>query len=92
MTQHVAVTVGIGGDVVIPAEIRDKHGLKPGTRLVLIDSHEGLVIMSRAQALAVVRRQLAGEPSLVDSLLADRRVAAAAGNDARFTRSRGWTT
>lgn len=72
--------MGDRGRLVIPAEVREKHGFEPGTTLVMIDSDEGLVILTRAQALAVVRRQLAGQPSLVDSLLADRRVAAAAGN------------
>ena len=70
-----AVTMGDRGRLVIPAEVRS-GGLQPGDPLVLVDTGDGVVVLTREQARARVRAQLAG-PSLVDELLAERREAAA---------------
>jgi len=68
--------MGDRGRLVIPAEIRESRDLAMGTRLVLIDSDDGLVIMTREQMKRRVRKDYRGS-ALVDSLIADRRSAAA---------------
>lgn len=61
----------------IPADLRARLGLTAGTPVVLVETPRGLVLTSRDQAKAIVRNQLAGG-SLVDELLAEREVDAAA--------------
>jgi bifunctional DNA-binding transcriptional regulator/antitoxin component of YhaV-PrlF toxin-antitoxin module len=63
--------------LVIPADLRARLGLAPGTPVVLVETPRGLVLTSQEQAKALVREQLAGG-SLVDELLADRQAEAAA--------------
>jgi AbrB family looped-hinge helix DNA binding protein len=70
------LTVGDRGRVVIPAELRDRADLKPGTTLTLMETPTGFVLLTRAQLRDLVRADLAGV-DLVDDLLADRRAAAA---------------
>ena len=69
--------VGDRGRLVVPAEVRARLGLEEGTPLVLLDTSGGMVLMTRSQLRERVREELAGL-DLVDELLADRRVAAAA--------------
>lgn len=69
--------MGERGRLVVPSELRERHGLHPGTALVIVDSPEGVLIMSRQEARAFLRRDLQGV-SLVDELLAERRREAAA--------------
>ena len=64
--------MGDRGRLVLPAEVRERAGLAEGTPLVLLESPEGLVLLTRDQAKARVRAQLAGG-SLVETLLATRR-------------------
>lgn len=71
------MTVGDRGRLVVPAEVRARLGLEEGTPLVLLDTSGGMVLMTRSQLRARVREELDGL-DLVDELLADRRVAAAA--------------
>lgn len=71
------VVVGDRGRLVVPAEVRDRAGLKPGTPLVLLDTPSGLVLLTRRQLRDRVRSELAGL-DLVGELLAERRAAAAA--------------
>jgi len=61
---------------VIPAEVRSAAGLDEGTKLVLLPTEAGLVLMTREQLRARVREDLAGL-DLVGELLAERRRAAA---------------
>jgi bifunctional DNA-binding transcriptional regulator/antitoxin component of YhaV-PrlF toxin-antitoxin module len=61
---------------VIPAEVREASGLEEGTRLVLLPTTAGLVLMTKEQLRQRVHRDLAGL-DLVDQLLAERREAAA---------------
>jgi AbrB family looped-hinge helix DNA binding protein len=65
------------GRVLIPAEIRDALGLKPGDRLIarVIDGELRLMTIREGirRAQAIVRRHTAGQPSLVDELIAERR-------------------
>lgn len=72
---HTSV-MGEKGRVVVPVEIREHAGLEPGTPLVFIDTGDGVVMLTRSQALARVRAQLDGT-QLVDELLTERRAAAA---------------
>lgn len=69
------MTVGDRGRLVLPADVRERYGIAEGTELVLVDSPEGLALLTRDQLKRRVRANLAG-PSLVEDLLADRRSAA----------------
>ena len=69
--------VGDRGRIVVPADVRDRAGLRPGTKLVLLETPSGIVLMTRHQIRDRVREELAGL-DLVGELLADRRAAAAA--------------
>ena len=73
--------LGQQGRVVIPAEVRAALGLAPGDRLHLHVSGQRLVLQRQQDAAAELRGLAANVPrgrSLVDELLAERRVAAAA--------------
>lgn len=74
-----AVTMGDRGRLVVPAPLRAAAGLSDGAPLVLVDTSGGVLMMTREQALAHLRHQLAGR-DLVADLLAERR-ASAAGED-----------
>lgn len=69
------VVVGDRGRVVVPAEVRGRTGISEGTVLVLLDTGEGLVLLTREQLHERVRGDLAGT-DLVAALLAERRAAA----------------
>lgn len=71
------VVMGDRGRLVIPADLRSRLGLTSGTPIVLVETPHGLVLISRDQAKALLRAQLAGG-SLVDELLEERRSAAVA--------------
>jgi AbrB family looped-hinge helix DNA binding protein len=66
------VVVGDRGRVVLPAELRARAGLSEGTPLALIETADGVVMLTRAQLRKRVRDDLAGL-DLVGELLADRR-------------------
>lgn len=68
--------MGDRGRLVIPAEIRARSNLEPGTVLVLIEAPEGLLLVTREQLSERVRKDLEGL-DLVGDLSADRRKAAA---------------
>lgn len=70
------VVVGDRGRLVVPADVRERSGLVPGTSLVLLDTPEGIVLLTRDQLKKRVRAELAG-PDLVGELLAERRAQAA---------------
>jgi AbrB family looped-hinge helix DNA binding protein len=69
------VVVGDRGRVVVPAEVRERAGLSEGTRLVLIETPNGLILLTREQLKERVRAELAGV-DLVKELLAERRAQA----------------
>ena len=69
------IMVGDRGRVVLPADLRERAGLKSGTTLTLFDSPAGMVLMTREQLLERVREDLSGL-DLVGELLRERRVAA----------------
>ena len=71
------MVVGDRGRLVLPADVRERHGIGVGTELVLVESPEGLALLTRDQLKRRVRADLAG-PSLVADLLAERRASAQA--------------
>jgi len=68
--------MGDRGRLEIPADIRARSNLGEGTDLVVVDSGCGIVLLTREQLRARVRRDLAGR-DLVGQLLSERRDAAA---------------
>jgi AbrB family looped-hinge helix DNA binding protein len=67
--------VGDRGRIVVPAEVRERTGLDAGTPLVLIETPDGLILLTREQLKARVRAELAGL-DLVNELLTERRAQA----------------
>lgn len=67
-----AVRMGERGRLVVPAEVRERMGLQPGTVLVFIETPTGLVLLTREQLKDRVRSEMEGL-NLVDELLEDRR-------------------
>jgi bifunctional DNA-binding transcriptional regulator/antitoxin component of YhaV-PrlF toxin-antitoxin module len=68
--------MGDRGRLVVPSDLRARAGLLPGTPLTLIESPDGIVLLTREQLKRMVRRDLTGV-DLVANLVADRRRAAA---------------
>lgn len=66
------MTMGDRGRIVVPAEARRRAGFTEGTPLVLLETPGGLVLMTRKQLRARVRKGLA-DRDLAGELLADRR-------------------
>ena len=60
----------------VPAAVRERAGLVAGSTMVLLESPDGLVLLTREQLRDRVRKDLAGL-DLVNELLAGRRRAAA---------------
>lgn len=58
----------------LPADVRTRHGIEMGTRLVLVEAEGGLVLLTRQQLRDRVRRELSGM-HLVGVLLDERRAA-----------------
>ena len=60
------------GRLVVPAEIRARHGLDQGTSVIFMESPWGLVLTSRDALLVRVQSELEGS-NLVEELLDQRR-------------------
>ena len=77
-----AAKVSEGGRVVIPADLREKHGIGIGDVVMWVEDGEQLVLTSvrasirRAQAL-VARHDKRPNVSMVDELIRERREEAA---------------
>ena len=69
------VTMGDRGRLVVPADLREHAGFTEGRQLVMVETADGVVLLTREQMKARVRADLAGL-DLVGDLLADRRRAA----------------
>jgi len=80
-TLSATVRVSSNGRVLIPQAIRRELGIKPGDELVLEIEDGALRLSTRLARLkevqALARTFLAGKPSLVDELIAERRAEAA---------------
>ena len=71
------VVVGNKGRIVVPSDVRERGGLVEGTPLVLLETENGIVLLTRDQLRARVRGELDGL-DLVGELLEERRRAAKA--------------
>jgi antitoxin PrlF len=81
MSMDATVVLGQQGRLVIPAEVRSALGLAPGDRFHLHVAGQRLVLARQQDAVAELRGLASALPqdrSLVDELLAERRLAAAA--------------
>lgn len=81
MAMDATVVLGRQGRMVIPSEVRTAMGLSPGDRLHLHLTSRRLVLERVQDAVEELRGIVADIPpdrSLVDELLAERRLAAAA--------------
>jgi AbrB family looped-hinge helix DNA binding protein len=80
-TPSAELTVNEQGRVTIPAQIRRAAGIEPGAPLVVYVEDGRVVLETREQLAARLRRDVAaawtGEGSVVDELIADRRAEAA---------------
>lgn len=65
------LSMGDRGRLVIPQDIRERHGWTTGTPLVSIDTDAGVVVMSVDEGLAWIRGRLQGR-DLVAELLRER--------------------
>ena len=79
MSTNVAHPIALGdrGRLVIPVDVRERHGWETGTPLVSIDTDAGLLVMSAKEGLAWLRSRLQGR-DLVAELLAERAAEVAA--------------
>lgn len=73
------VTMGDRGRLVVPAELRERAGLKEGRQLIMLETSSGIVLLTREQLKTRVRADLKGL-DLVGELLADRKAEAARDN------------
>jgi len=72
MSDTTSLVMGERGRLVIPAHVRARHGLKAGSRLILVDEDESLVLMTRDELQTQVWADMAGS-GLAEQLIADRR-------------------
>ncbi len=78
------------GQLVIPAEIREKFGIEAGTRVKFVEEGAGLLLIPETLAakfrmIEMMRGCTAGGPSGTDILLEDRRI-----ERERELREEGW--
>lgn len=76
MSGTYSVVMGDRGRLVVPAELRARLGLHPGSPLVMLETPQGIILATREQVKDLVRSKLQGL-GLVEELLADRRRLAA---------------
>jgi bifunctional DNA-binding transcriptional regulator/antitoxin component of YhaV-PrlF toxin-antitoxin module len=69
--------MGDRGRLVVPVALRERMHVEAGSPMLLIETPRGVLLVTRDQALGLVRESLRGH-DLVAELLADRRREAAA--------------
>ena len=79
MSATITATIGPKGRMVVPQEIRTRRGWHEGSVLVFAEDNESVRLMTAAEALQHFRSSIAGVPSPVDELIAERRAAARKG-------------
>ena len=66
-------TISQKGWIVIPKHLRDKYGLRKGTRVRVVDRGDGLALVPVPDdPVAAMHGMLAGGPSLTEDLLVER--------------------
>jgi AbrB family looped-hinge helix DNA binding protein len=60
------------GQIVIPAELRKKLAIEPGTRLVVYEENGRIVLQPARDYVRSVKGILAGSDDLLDALTAER--------------------
>ena len=69
-----ALTVSEKGWIVIPAELRKKYDLRPGTEVAVVDYGRVLALVpAMAKPIRQAAGMLKGETSLTGALMAERR-------------------
>ncbi len=67
-------TVSTKGQFVIPADIREALGIRPGTRIAVRREGNHIILEPvNREYLRALRGSLAGSPSMTDELLKERR-------------------
>ncbi len=67
-------TVTTKGQLVIPAKLRRKLGIRKGTQVVFVEENHRLVLQPLTpEYIRSLRGSLKGEPSLLETLLQERK-------------------
>jgi AbrB family looped-hinge helix DNA binding protein len=67
-------TVSTKGQFVIPADIREALGIRPGTRIAVLREGNRIILEPvNKEYVRALRGSLAGGPSMTDELLKERR-------------------
>ena len=67
-------TVSTKGQFVVPADIREALGIRPGTRIAVLREGNRIILEPvNKEYVRALRGSTAGGPSLTDSLLKERR-------------------
>ena len=70
-----SVRVSTKGQIVLPAEMRHRLGMEPGTMVEVVDAGSHLVIVPRTEdAIRELQGIFAGGDSLTEALLLERRI------------------
>ena len=72
-----AVVMGDRGRLVVPVDVRVRARLESGTPLILVETEQGIILLTREQARTRIAASLQGA-DLLTALLAERRADAAA--------------
>lgn len=65
------ITVSTKGQIVLPKELRDKYGLKPGTKLTIRDDH-GKLTLEKKEAIEDRFPRISTEEFLARAIRLDR--------------------
>jgi AbrB family looped-hinge helix DNA binding protein len=72
MTAH--ATVSTKGQLVIPAELREQLGIRPGMRVAMLREGNRIILEPvNEEYVRALKGSLAGEPRMTEALLKERR-------------------